>query len=287
MRSRRKAVQKPTGVPARERSLTSRIREAFTLIELLVVIAIIAILAAMILPALSRAKEKGRHINCVNNVRQIVIAFLLYVEDHEDTFPASSPKMPMKAHLEDWIYWDAANPTVTIAGPERTNIHASAIARYTGNFNPNLFRCPSDKDVIARMANPNLYHYSYSANSFYVPSGAIPAPLMDNHGILSLLSPNPDDDQLPFRSSRITSPSEKLMIVEEYAQKGLPDDGRWTPTSVPAVNLAHPPPWPSVPSYISARHAGQIKGVVGMCDGHVETAKPSFGNNPLHFDPTY
>src|SRR5580692_10728663 len=62
-------------------------RRGFTLVELLVVIAIIAILAGMLLPALARAKESGRRIACINNLRQLCLSIVMYSDDNNDYFP--------------------------------------------------------------------------------------------------------------------------------------------------------------------------------------------------------
>jgi prepilin-type N-terminal cleavage/methylation domain-containing protein/prepilin-type processing-associated H-X9-DG protein len=99
---------------------------AFTLIEMLVVIAIMALLAGLLLPVLSKAKQAGRSTACLSNLRQIGISLQIYVQEHENRMP---------------VMYDAllsTNPPVTnLATMDRV------LTNYLGN--PRILRCPADK----------------------------------------------------------------------------------------------------------------------------------------------
>jgi prepilin-type N-terminal cleavage/methylation domain-containing protein/prepilin-type processing-associated H-X9-DG protein len=124
-------------------------RAGFTLIELLVVIAIIAILAAMLLPALSLAKQQAQATKCMSNMRQLTIAFLEYTGDFRGMFPANNEDESASttftgvnpAWVDGWENYDASHA-------DNTNTDLVTLGQYSqvGPYikSPAVFRCPAD-----------------------------------------------------------------------------------------------------------------------------------------------
>jgi prepilin-type N-terminal cleavage/methylation domain-containing protein/prepilin-type processing-associated H-X9-DG protein len=210
-------------------------RRGFTLIELLVVIAIIAILAALLLPVLSRAKEKANRTICLNNQKQLNLAWQMYADESGGILASNDWAFRSAGAVESpsnsWVTGNAGLDT------DPATITSGSIYQYVKNVQ--IYRCPADHSLVLGTSVPTLR--SYSLSGFL---GGPPAD-MDEYGVKSL-----------HQMSQIQKPSGALTFLEEDIS--TIDDGHFLYSATGNV-------WLNIPAW---RH--QNGDTLAFADGHVE-----------------
>jgi len=139
-------------------------RQGFTLVELLVVIAIIAILAALLLPALARAKVAAKKVQCINNQKQFAAAWMMYAGDNNDMVPPNGEIYPPSTTVKLWVqgafYYAEANTNSTYILDPRYALFGNYIKTIK------VYLCPTDRNTVTLSGQTYPKLRSYSLNAY-------------------------------------------------------------------------------------------------------------------------
>jgi len=234
-----------------------RLSGAFTLIELLVVIAIIAILAALLLPALARAKEEGRRVNCMGNLHQLNLCWQMYADDYQGTFAPNDDIDDVGAGTYasySWCNGDTQTDTTT------SNIQTGLLYPY--NRSPGIYHCPSDISTIMDANGnplPQLRTRSYNMSQSVNGLGFVLDPdfIDPNGGFYAVDAIQPCFQK--FSAITNPTPTHLFVFIDENEVTILDDQFGY-----PMINQGYGSWWDMPPN----RH--DQGGQLSFADGHVE-----------------
>jgi prepilin-type N-terminal cleavage/methylation domain-containing protein len=187
--------------------------KAFTLIELLVVIAIIAILAAMLLPALSRSKLKAQSISCMNQLKQVTLGWIMYNADNGGRLPPNCELGEQPTTWPDpniqpggkWVQWCPGNMKSSTFQYQTNFIMAGLIYPYVNNIT--VYKCAADRSVITLGPFTFPKTRSYSMNSWLSPY-----PGKDVNSIWGYPPPSPS---IFIKETDIMHPDKIFVLIDE------------------------------------------------------------------------
>ena len=268
--------------PVTNQARPQRFRRGFTLIELLVVIAIIAILAAMLLPALAAAKRKAQAIACLSNYRQLTLAWHMYANDNNDNLAYNTDKHASAAAIQSlppsWVY--SSSQLVMTWGTEsyNTNIQfiinsqLASLGSYVSK-SVGIYHCPADS-YLSPNGSPSQRSagWSYRDRSCAM-NGAIGGGIKD----FGPLGSHPQPwfyNVTKFSGFHTPSPTDSWLFTDEHPDS-IDDGALYTDPIYPD---------PNQPNFIElpgSNHGGA--GGIAFADGHSEIHKMHSGVVPLSY----
>ena len=224
-----------------------RARPGFTLIELLVVIAIIAILAAILFPVFSRAREKARQASCMSNLKQIGLAVTMYRSDYDEMnpcyrFSANPDPQPTSFYPPD-VWWAPYDPSVAPDAAPGANYSQGLLQPYFKNTE--IFKCPTEKQ----------WQCGYAMSYIYgSPTGWM----------------LPDRRMVGMPDGTVSDPSARVIVWDHRRTPGCADTTNYTgnprPPFTPFAGTT------AAETHYPTRHNGGLNML--YYDGHVKFSRP-------------